>query len=96
MPKHTYTHWFTFDTRHAARVRKTIVEGKRILIVRAYNHPSDGRLAVIEVQSTDPYLALELDTNSLSSPLRHQPRKPAGLGRGMPVDVFERIYGAIT
>lgn len=92
----TYTHWLTFDTRHVARVRKAILEGKRILIVRVYNHPTDGSRAVIEVQSTDPYVSLELDANSLSSPLRRQPRKPGGLGRGMPVDAFERIFGSIT
>lgn len=54
------------------------------------------RVSLAEVQSTDPYVSLGLDANSPSSPLRHHPRKPGGLGRGMPVEAFERIYGPIT
>lgn len=92
----THTHWLSFDTLRLANVRRALSEGRRVLVARVYNHPADMTRVVLEVHSTDAYADLELDVNSLTSPLRRLSRKPANLGRGMTVAGFEGIYGPLT
>ncbi len=96
MPKvKLYTHWIGLDPEYLEKANRAFRDSSGVAVKRVYNHP-DGIHSVFEVVSTAPYASLDLDVNSLTSPLRRYSRKPAGLGPGMPLRGFDKIYGRIA
>ena len=95
-PDKIYTHWITFDPskKNLIWANKVFQRGERYAIARIYNHPN-GIDAVLEVISPDTWNDLQLDVSSMSSPLYHASRKPSGLGNGLEVDRWEKIYGKL-
>lgn len=89
------THWLSFDPAQIAKVRAVLGRGTGFEVHRAYNHPSDMSRVVLQVRSRATYASLDLDVNSLTSPLRRHARQPSGLGQGMAIEAFERIYGPL-
>lgn len=96
-PDKIYTHWITFDPskKNITWANEVFRRGERYAIARIYNHPN-GIDAVLEVISPDTWNDLQLDVSSMSSPLYHASRRPAGLGNGLEVDRWEKIYGKIA
>ena len=94
-PRHT--HWIAFDPsrRNAARITATLAAGSGFRAERVYLHPTRGDLYLLEVSAPVPYQDLDLDLNSLSSPLRRLSRRPMGLGPGIALEIFEKIFGPI-
>lgn len=87
------THWVSFDPINLPRVCATLAKGSGFTIERTFAHPTDMTRTVLKLTASVGYDDLDLEVNSLSSPLRYHHHKPAGLGRGLAVEQFERIYG---
>lgn len=85
-------YWIKFDCNSPAegKIQKCIGNGSGFAIRRIYCHPSDNNSYVMEINSPSRYSELDLDVNSLFSPLK-KIRKPSGLGPGMSVEGFEGI-----
>ena len=96
-PRRRYIHWIAFDPsrRNAARITATLARGSGFRAERVYLHPTRGDLYLLEVSAPVPYQDLDLDLNSLSSPLRRLGRRPMGLGPGISLESFEKIFGPL-
>lgn len=92
-----YTHWILLDPsrKNIAFANKAFRRGERYAISRVYNHPS-GIDTVFEIISPDAWQQLQLDVESFSSPLRRSARKPSGIGNGVDVERWEKIYGKLS
>ncbi len=93
-----YTHWLTVDpsSRNMGKIQQTLDAGSGFTVQRVYTHPSKGHLAVLEIRSDVPYQDLDLDVDSLSSPIKRLPNKPRGLTKGLDLVKWENIYGQLV
>lgn len=90
-----HVHWIGLDPTYLNQANRAFGQGSRYAIRRVYNHP-DMIHMVFEVVSPDPYKTLDLNVNSLASPLRRYGKKPPGLHpTGMSLSSFEKIYGPV-
>jgi len=90
-----YKHWLRYDTIRTEKVKKTLSQGTGFDIIRFYPHPSKFGTMVIEIESKDNYKDIDLDFNSGGSYLYTYKQKPNGLGKGLSIEQFESVYGAI-
>jgi len=90
----TYTHWITFDPAYLSKANREFREGSRFAVRRVYGIPGSFRV-VFEVVSPDAYKDLDLNVDSLNSPLRRATKRPPGLGGGFTLKKFEGIYGKV-
>ena len=86
------SHWiqFPYDRKSLESVRKKIEEGSGFEIERIYGHPTKMSFFVMKIRSDCGSDSLDLEYNSMSSPLVRLFRKPANCRGGMTVEVFEK------
>jgi len=90
-----YKHWLRYDTIRTDEVKKTLSEGTGFKILKFYPHPSKFGDMIIEIESNQNYRDLDLDTNGGGSYLYTYKQKPNGLSKGLSIEQFESVYGAI-
>jgi hypothetical protein len=88
-----YIHWVVFDPSLDCN-KSAFLRGSRFVIERIFCHPSKIWLSVAKLTSPDNYQNLDLDVDCGSTSIRHLNHKPSGLGRGITLEQFERIYGS--
>lgn len=80
------THWVEFEPSYKPQMGRTIAQifqsGTGFTIKRIYSLPQIARGVVAEIVSEHGYQELNLEMDSLTSPLKSLSRKPCGLGKG--------------
>lgn len=89
------THYVKLDPtkENMGRLQELLKEGSDFKLERAYTHPTDPvQSLVLQFRSHALYQDLDLDINSMSSPLRHVGLRLHGLRGGIPIEKIEEIY----
>lgn len=91
-----HTHWLTLDDSDMARVKRVFASGSGFRVENVYLYPANFALYVVEVKSNQPYEDLDLEINSMGSPLRRLTRRPVSIKRPIPMDRWLDRVGPIA
>lgn len=81
---------FPYDRKSLESVRSKIEAGSGFKIEKIYGHPTKMSFFVMEIKSNGGAGSLDLECDSVTSPLVRLFRKPANCRGGMTVEVFEK------
>jgi len=86
-------HWLSYDVSYIDLVERKLKEGSNFAIKTIHPHPTKVWIYILEIESPDKYQELDIDCNSMGSPLKHHHHKPAGLRLGMPLAQYQETFG---